>query len=217
MNEEINSKSRKLIVIENKLFLQKHLSRNAWRVLLESVVCQEKKVLMKILVSQQEQWRANWRVGGRLQRNNARLSKQWCCWWWCWWWWWWWWKYGFQKHTTISNICSGCKFKIYDKRESSRISSTQTQYNWKRYLGWFSISSEIQLDLRKLIQFPRFNTNHPTDNSIYRNFMQDLRKKFEIRFVDMHSKKTDFSLISQPFDVELDSAKFSNGINWNAE
>ena len=157
-------------------------------------------------------------LAGRLQRNNARLSKQWCCWWWCWWWWWWWWwKYGFQKHTTISNICSGCKFKIYDKRESSRISSTQTQYNWKRYLGWFSISSEIQLDLRKLIQFPRFNTNHPTDNSIYRNFMQDLRKKFEIGFVDMHSKKTDFSLISQPFDVELDSAKFSNGINWNAK
>ena len=33
----------------------------------------------------------------------------------------------------------------------------------------------------------------------------------------MHSKKTDFSLISQPFDVELDSAKFSNGINWNAK
>ena len=79
--------------------------------------------------------------------------------------------------------------------------------------GFLECASEIQLDLRKLMQFPRLNTNHPTDNSICVNFIQDLRKRFEIRSVDMHSKKTDFSLISQPFDVELDSAKFSNGIN----
>ena len=35
--------------------------------------------------------------------------------------------------------------------------------------------------------------------------MQDLRKQFEIRFTDMHSKNADFKLFSQPFDVELES------------
>ena len=36
--------------------------------------------------------------------------------------------------------------------------------------------------------------------------MQDLRKQFEISFTDMHSKKEDFKLFSQPFDVEPEIA-----------
>ena len=48
--------------------------------------------------------------------------------------------------------------------------------------------------------------NQPTDNSIYINFQQVLGQKFEIRFTDMHSKKEDFKLFSQPFVLEPESS-----------
>ena len=48
------------------------------------------------------------------------------------------WKYGCQKYSALKNICLGYKFRIYYNRKTSRISTTQRQYNWKRYFGCFS-------------------------------------------------------------------------------
>ena len=56
------------------------------------------------------------------------------------------------------------------------------------------------------MHFPKLDANQPTDYSIYINFIQDLRQQFEIRFTDIHSKKADFKLFSQPLDVESEIA-----------
>ena len=47
---------------------------------------------------------------------------------------------------------------------------------------------EKQITEKNFEHFPRLDANQPTDNSIYINFLQDLRQQFEKRFTDMHSK-----------------------------
>ena len=59
-----------------------------------------------------------------------------------------------------------------------------------------------QITAKNFAPFAGLNINQTTDNSIYINFLQDLRKQFQKRFTNMHSKKLDLKLHSQPFDVE---------------
>ena len=57
-----------------------------------------------------------------------------------------------------------------------------------------------QITEKNFAPFAGLNINQTTDNSIYITFLQDLRKQFEKRFTNMHSKKLDLKL--HPFDVE---------------
>ena len=63
---------------------------------------------------------------------------------------------------------------------------------------------EKQITEKNFMHFLQLETNHLIYNSIYINFIQDLRQPFAIRFTDVHSKKADVRF--QPFEVEPDIA-----------
>ena len=70
--------------------------------------------------------------------------------------------------------------------------SNRLSHKLYQYINAFQRKLKLlvkQIAEKNFVHVPRLNANHPTDNSIYINFLQDLKQQFDIRFTDMHSKK----------------------------
>ena len=72
--------------------------------------------------------------------------------------------------------------------------------------GFLECESKTDNSIDNSTDNAKFNSKAPKENSIYINFIQDMKQQFQIQFTDTHSKKTYFKFYFQLSNIEPERA-----------